>query len=229
MTLNDILFRYKNEEFSFFKYNDSDGEPINTVFVLESQADYLDKYLNFYKELPNLTEVIVFAADGTFKITNRGMAYFIRHGHQDVFTDKEGNTRGVSKEITKLVRNNLLTRFNDLENATTFDQIMKIVTECKVRGFGELSIYDTSLRIAAYKNIEPDKVFLCAGTRAGSEILEMKGFVKEGTSKKRFVSDEELPLEFRTQSGLSKKEIHNIACLYKLLFRQLLARISQSN
>ncbi len=222
MTLDDLINRYKNQEFEFFKYNNSDGESINTVFVFESQKDYLDKYLSFYKELPNLTDVIVFSTDGTFKITKNGLEYFIRHSHQDVFTDKEGNTRGVSKEISKLVRNNLITRFNDLIATTTFDQILQIVTECKVKGFGELSIYDTSMRIAKFKNIEPDKVYLHAGARKGFEVLEEKGYIPSGASKKKFLTKNELPQEF--QENLKFHETENFSCLYKEDFNGLPSR-----
>lgn len=222
MTLDDLINKYKNQEFEFFKYNNSDGESINTVFVFESQKDYLDKYLSYYKELPNLTEVIVFGTDGTFKITKNGLDFYIRHSHQDVFTDKEGNTRGVSKEISKLVRNNLITRFNDLMTATTFDQILQIVTECKVKGFGELSIYDTSLRIAKFKDIEPDKVYLHAGARKGFEILEEKGYIPSGASKKKFLTKNELPKEF--QEKLKCHEAENAACLYKEDFHALPSR-----
>lgn len=222
MTLDDLIRRYKNQEFEFFKYNNSDGEPINTVFVFESQKDYLDKYLCYYKELPNLTEVIVFAADGTFKITKNGLEFYIRHSHQDVFIDKDGNTRGVSKELSKLVRNNLITRFNDLMTATTFDQILQIVTESKVKGFGELSIYDTSMRIAKFKNIEPDKVYLHAGARKGFEVLEEKGYIASGASKKKFLTNDELPKEF--QEKLKCHEAENLACLYKEEFGRLLMR-----
>ncbi|MFD1187453.1 hypothetical protein, partial [Pontibacter rugosus] len=214
-----LIAKYKNESFEFFKYNNSKGERINTVFVFESQADYLDKYLSYYQDLPNLTEVIVFASDGTFKISRNGMEYFIRHSHQDVFTDKEGNTRGVSLEVSKIVRNNLIKRFNDLMTATDFDQIKQIVTESKTKGFGELSIYDTSLRIAKFKNIEPDKVYLHAGARKGYEVLERKGYIPIGATKKNYLTIEELPFEF--QKNLKTYEAENVGCLYKAQFEQL--------
>ena len=53
---------------------------------------------------------------------------------------------------------------------------MKIVEECKVKGFGELSIYDTAVRIGAHLRIEPDKVYLHAGAREGIKALEDKGY-----------------------------------------------------
>lgn len=210
MTLDDLINRYKNEEFEFFKYNNSDGESINTVFVFESQKDYLDKYLSYYKDLPNLTEVIVFATDGTFKITKNGLEFYIRHSHQDVFTDKEGNTRGVSKEISKLVRNNLITRFNDIMTATTFDQILQIVTKCKVKGFGELSIYDTSIRIAKFKDIEPDKVYLHAGTRKGFEVLEKKDTYLRVHLKRNFLQRTNCRKNFRKTLNVMKQRISHV-------------------
>lgn len=197
MTLDDLINRYKNKEFEFFKYNNSEVQSINTVFVFESQNNYLDKYLNYYKELPNLTKVIVFATDGTFKNTKNGLVFYNRHSHQDVFTDKEGNTRGISKKNSKLVRNKLITRFNDIMTATTFDQILQIVTECKVKGFGELSIYDTSLRIAKFKNLEPNKVYLHTDARKGFEVLEEKGYIPSGASKKKFLQKKNCHKNFK--------------------------------
>lgn len=218
MTLEELIEKYKKQEFELFKHKDNDDNLINTVFVFESQSDYLDKYLNYYKDLPNLTEVIVFATNGTFKLTKNGIEFFLRHNHQEIFKDREGNQRGVSREIVKIVKNNLITRFNHLMNASTFEQIMQIVTECKVKGFGELSIYDTSLRIAMFKGIEPDKVYLHAGTRKGFEVLEKKGYVSEGASKKKSLTKEELPKEFQK---LKTYETENHSCLYKKEYEML--------
>lgn len=219
MTLNEIIQKYKNEEFSFYKYKNSENENINTYFIFNSQADFLDTYLRFYQQLPSLTEVIVFASEGTFKITQNGFDFFVRHSHQEVFLDKMGNIRGVNKDITDLVRAKLIARFTDLVGAGDFDQIMEIVTQCRVRGFGELSIYDTSLRIARFKNMEPDKVYLHAGARKGFEILERKGYVPPGSAKENYLTTTELPDEFN--SHLRKYEVENIACLYKAEFEKL--------
>lgn len=193
MTLEELIELYKREDYRFWKYNDKDGKNIQTYFIFETHKEYLDKYLGFYKSLPNLTEVIVHAADGIFKLTNDGIEYFIRHNHQEVFLDRNGNKRGVSFDITKQVRNNLIKRISDVLNARNFDEIFQIVTECKVKGFGELSIYDTSMRIASHLNIEPDKVYLHAGARKGLEILEEKGYVQLGSSRRKHIEIKNLP------------------------------------
>jgi len=212
MTLEELIRQYKSEEYKFFKYRDKDGKDITTHFFFETHTDYLDKYLSFYKDLPNLTEVIVHAADGIFKLTNNGIEFFIRHNHQEVFTDKEGNLRGVPYEVSKLMRDNLIKRMNDILRARTFDEIINIVTECKVRGFGELSIYDTAMRISAHMNIEPDKVYLHAGARKGMEILEGKGYVELGSSKKKYVELKEMPIQIQ---ALKAAETEHLLCSMK--------------
>ena len=201
MTLEELINLYKTEEYKFWKFCDKDGKEIKTHFFFETHADYLDKYLGFYKGLPNLTEVIVYASDGIFKLTNQGIEYFIRHNHQEVFLDKEGNQRGIPYELSKQVRDNLIKRTNEILKARTFDELFQIVSESKVKGFGELSIYDTALRIASQMNIEPDKVYLHAGSRKGAELLEQKGYIKEGSSKKKYLEIEELPKQLQSQKA----------------------------
>lgn len=212
MKLNDLIDRYISEPYEYFKYRNSAGDSINTIFIFESHKDYLDKYLHFYKQLPNLTEVIVFASNGEFKLTKDGIAYFVRHNHQEVFEDKNKKTRGVSLEITKLVRDKLLMRIDEINAARTFDQLMEIVDSSRVKGFGELSVYDTAIRLARFKNLEPDKVYLHAGAKKGFEILEDKGYVTKGSSQKKYLTREEIPAEF---NSLKLYEVENHACLYK--------------
>ncbi len=218
MTLESLVQKYIDEPCEYFKYRNSVGDSIDMLFIFESHKDYLDTYLKFYKQLPNLTEVIVFSCDGEFKLTKDGIEYFIRHNHQEVFVDLDKNVRGVSLEITKLVRNNLFKRLNEINAARSFDELMQIVTESKVKGFGELSIYDTTIRIARFKNLEPDKVYLHAGARKGFEILEQKGYISEGNSQKKYLTREQLPKEF---SDLKIYEVENHSCLYKDQYKLL--------
>ena len=147
-----------------------------------------------------------------FKITNQGFEYFIRHNHQEVFLDKEGNQRGVPYEVSKQVRDNLIKRTNDILKSKAFDEIFTIVTECKVRGFGELSIYDTSMRIAAHMNIEPNKVYLHAGARKGMEILEEKGYIEQGSSKKKYIEIQDMPKQMQQ---LKADETEHLLCSMK--------------
>ncbi len=212
MRLEDLIKLYKTEEYEFYKYTDKDGEKINTNFIFETHKDYLDKYLSFYKTIPDLTQVVVYAVDGIFKLTNQGIEFFIRHNHQEVFEDRNGNIRGVSYELTKIVRNNLLKRINDIMAVTDFNQLHKIVTECKVKGFGPLAIYDTTQRIASKMNIEPDKIYIMAGAKKGIELLEEKGYIAKGLSKNKTIEMKDLPIELQV---LSPSEAHHFSCSKK--------------
>jgi hypothetical protein len=218
MKLEELIRLYKTEDYKFWKYRDKDGNNITTHFFFETHSDYLDRYLSFYKDLPNLTEVIIHAADGIFKLTNNGIVYFIRHNHQEVFIDREGNQRGVPFEVSKQVRDNIIRRITDIMKASTFDTIFNIVSECKVKGFGELSIYDTSMRIAIHLDIEPDKIYLHAGARKGMEILEEKGYVKKGSSKKKYVEITEMP---KPMQQLKAAETEHMLCSMKVSMSEL--------
>ena len=68
---------------------------------------------------------------------------------------------------------------------------MKIVEACakQIKGIGELTIYDTALRIGFYLDIYPDKVYLHAGTREGAKRLIGEDKVKN----KKYLEMSELP------------------------------------
>jgi len=191
--LESVIAKYLQEAHSFFKYKDSEGRDLNVVFVFENHPDYLTKYLSFYSQLPNLTEVVVFACDGTFKLTQNGLEYFIKHPHQEVFIDREGHERGIKPDVLKEMRTRILKRIGDLVKAKTFDELMLIIESEKIAGFGELAIYDTTMRIASFLKLEPDKVYLHAGTRSGMKKLEQRGLVPPGSSKLKAVLVDYLP------------------------------------
>lgn len=212
MTLDELIHQYLIEEYKFFKYVDADGNAINIHFLFDRHSNYLDKYLGFYKELPNLTEVIVHAVDGIFQLNNQGITYFIRHNHQEVFTDKEGNQRGIPRLVSKQVRDNVLKRINDVREAKTFDDILSIVLNCRIKGFGELAVYDTAIRIGSFLNIEPSKVYIHAGARKGVVVLESKGYLLQGSSSKAFLAQCDLPIPMQK---LKAAETEHFLCSMK--------------
>lgn len=89
----------------------------------------------------------------------------------------------------------------------SFDELHTLVLDTvgAVDGIGELYVYDTSLRIGAYLNTLPLRVYLHAGTRQGAKAL---GIASKGFS----VSVEELPLVLRE---LDPHEIEDLLCIYK--------------
>lgn len=196
MDLSHLVSIYHTERYKYYKPTTPDNRIIQTWLIFDNHDDYFDNYLGFYKTLPDFTELIVHAVDGTFIVTNKGINDFIKHNHQKIYV-KNGVQMGVSDEVLHKVRNNLLKETNKLQSAHSFDELFKIVSMAKERGFGHLAIYDTTVRIGAYLGIEPNKVFLHAGAQTGMRILEEKGYVKPGLSEYLFVEVEYLPLELK--------------------------------
>lgn len=98
-----------------------------------------DKELDHYKSLSSLEKIIHHAA---MAIAPNGK----RSSHQ----------RRLKKVVLEKVRNKLLARRQSLHAAKSFEDVIRIVDECAVPGFGQLTIYDTSLRIGAWLGHLPD-------------------------------------------------------------------------
>ncbi|MBB5637274.1 hypothetical protein HDE68_003187 [Pedobacter cryoconitis] len=196
MDLKQIIAVYTSERYKYYKPTTPENIVIQKWLVFDSHDDYFDKYLGFYKKLSDFTELIVHAVDGTFEVSNNGISHFIKHNHQKRYT-KDGHQIGVSPDALKKVRNNLLKKTDYLKEVNSFDEIFAIVSSAKEIGFGQLAIYDTTVRIGAYLNIEPNKVFLHAGAQIGMRYLEQKGYVKPGISESLFVDIQHVPLELQ--------------------------------
>lgn len=95
----------------------------------------------------------------------------------------------------------------DLESASSFDDLHHLVGETirDIRGIGPLTIYDTALRIGARLGLEPDRVYLHAGTRVGAKRLGLATF--EGT-----IRIDETLVRFRR---LKPREVEDVLCIYK--------------
>ena len=72
-------------------------------------------------------------------------------------------------------------------------------------GMGELTIYDTALRIGAKLGLEPHLVFLHAGTRIGARRLGID-------LSRPYVALADLPATLRI---LKPREIEDVLCIYK--------------
>ena len=113
----------------------------------------------------------------------------------------------------------LLTRFlirickhaKRFEAANTFDEIMKIITDVIRKeypiwkGIGELTTYDISVRIGAYKKKFPDKIYLHCGAKEGAWILlDRKRLGK-------FIIIKDLPISLQ-ESGWNEDQIETFLC-----------------
>lgn len=110
----------------------------------------------------------------------------------------------------------LLEKINDIESCSSFDELLDLieVTIRPIHGIGELAVYDTALRIGAYLDLTPDKVYLHAGTRTGARNLGLD-------IDRPCIPLSEFPCEFQ---GLSAEHIEDILCIYKKRLRPLVRR-----
>ncbi|KMY52924.1 hypothetical protein AC623_02105 [Bacillus sp. FJAT-27231] len=60
-----------------------------------------------------------------------------------------------------------------MEKVNNIEEILSIVSECKVNAFGELAIYDTSIRIGSYYVIKPTNVYLHTNVKVGAKKLRL--------------------------------------------------------
>jgi len=96
---------------------------------------------------------------------------------------------------------------NKIKRANNFDELWNMVRETggKIKGVGELAIYDTATRIGAFLRLEPKYVYLHAGTRKGAQALGFKG-------KQVYLRLEKLPAAFHK---LTPAQCEDCLCIYK--------------
>jgi hypothetical protein len=97
---------------------------------------------------------------------------------------------------------------DDLQKCKSFHELWQLIRKIlgTVTGLGELYIYDTALRIGAYLNILPERVYLHAGTRTGAKAF---GITSRHTE---WLDVDELPAPLKE---LPPHEVEDILCIYK--------------
>lgn len=112
----------------------------------------------------------------------------------------------------ELFNENLAGRIKDISTTSSFSCLILIIENCKVKGIGDLACYDIANRIGSYLGLNPELVYLHAGTRKGLKNL-LKSKVKDN-----FIKKEDLPEPFKS-SDLTCHEIEDILCIYKDKFK----------
>lgn len=147
-----------------------------------------DRELRFYKMQRTLADAIRQAA---LSRTPSGK----RHPHQC----------RIPGRVLEAAERHLQAAAARIRRAKSFAELHDIV-EAEIgslRGIGELAVYDTAHRIGAYLGLEPEAVYLHAGTRVGARALDLAGDV---------VALGALPPALRR---LSAAEIEDCLCIYK--------------
>ena len=114
--------------------------------------------------------------------------------------------RRIPKAVLRAWADALLERRDNIEAAKTFGELHDIVSDVggELHGIGRLTIYDTATRIGAFLRLEPDRIYLHAGTLEGARAF--------GFHQGKWLSPTDLPKPFRK---LSPGEIEDCLCIYK--------------
>ena len=88
----------------------------------------------------------------------------------------------------------------------SFHDLYGLIGRRRVRGFGDLAVYDAALRIGHRLGLLPDRVYLHAGVAVGARYYGIE------PADVRWATPEELPAELRTMEPFLAEEF---LCLYK--------------
>ena len=144
--------------------------------------------LDFYRHLPSASAALARASraerpDGK------------RHDHQRRIPKQA--MREVGRRIPQL----------SIAGVRTFEELLERMETLigAIAGVGELMVYDTALRIGAIVGVEPDRVYLHAGTRKGARALGL-------VTGRNVLFMDQLPPQLRR---LKPREIEDLLCIYK--------------
>jgi len=118
-----------------------------------------------------------------------------------------GHQRRIPESVLRQSERALLDSASALQSASTFEELHSVISSVigGIAGIGELTVYDTALRIGAKLKLEPAVVFLHAGTRIGARALGLN-------ASQEFIPRKSFPREFEP---LSPAEIEDVLCIYK--------------
>ncbi|TXH74901.1 hypothetical protein [Thiobacillus sp.] len=115
--------------------------------------------------------------------------------------------RRIPQAVLAESRRRLVASLPMLSKVQSFEALHETVAVVigSIPGIGELTIYDTALRIGAKLQFEPNVVFLHAGTRTGARRMGL-------SVSRKFIPVAEFPRAFQK---LKPREIEDVLCIYK--------------
>ncbi len=134
--------------------------------------EYVDEYLASPDACNLCLEELPKAEDLQSAIRNAALSV-------DRFGRRMSHQRRVPSAILRNVAAQLLEREHEVSAAKAFRDLHGQVERIcgPIRGAGELLTYDVAFRIGSFLGIEPDIVYLHAGTRKGARLLGVRGKV----------------------------------------------------
>lgn len=177
------------------------GEKVEGRSLAELVADYHKRHrpganaeLTFFRNRPSFGSAVDFAARAE---DWRGK----RFDHQ----------RRIKRVAIASALKTLRLHSSSLEKCQSFDELLICTTKLlgPTYGIGPLYIYDTTLRIGAYLDLAPTKVYLHAGTLEGARRLALPLVARR-------LEIDVLPKVLRQ---LSPSELEDFLCIYKACFQ----------
>lgn len=152
-----------------------------------------DHELMWFRNQSSLEEALRIAAEAQ---DDRGH----RYSHQ-----RRIKTHAI-REATK----RLAEAHDEIQRCPTFHELWNVVGSLlePIPGIGELYIYDTALRLGAHLGLNPEKIYLHAGTRTGARKL---GLLSPRDTR-LWLESKELPAPLR---DLPPPDVENLLCIYK--------------
>ena len=157
---------------------------------IRKHRKYADEEMDFFRRCPNLPTAIEHAA--LSKLPNGK-----RHPHQ---------YRRLHRALAQAERN-LQAIPSELRRCRSFNELYLGIKKAigYIHDIGPLTIYDVAHRIGVYLKLEPERVYLHAGTADGAKALRLN-------YRRESLDVDELPKVFRR---LKPSEIEDCLCIYK--------------
>lgn len=111
----------------------------------------------------------------------------------------------IPNRLLRLWADILLDAHSDVESCRTFAALFRLIDARRIKGIGELAVYDTAHRIGEHLAVEPEEVYLHRGTRDGAVALGFDG-------RRKTLRLEELPEAFQ---ALKPYQAEDCLCVYK--------------
>ena len=97
----------------------------------------------------------------------------------------------------------LVARLPEIRRAQSFASLLQVIESVKCPGIGELTVYDTAIRVGLGQGVQPDRVYLHAGARVGANRLKWN--VRRGS---RFANITRSPNLVNLRQGDSGRVAH---------------------
>lgn len=163
-------------------------EKLIKTFLEEKEPCTIDSYCAKQKHLSQVINVACISIDGNNK--------------------KDNHQSHIKNTVLKSFADVLIALENNISTAKSFEELHNIIFQNKIKGIGPLTIYDVAVRIGIYLKLQPEKVYLHAGTTIGAKSL------LKSKTKSKTVSMDELSPWFKKYK-YTCHEVENFLCVKK--------------